>query len=60
MFMALIEGEERAYDRVELVIDFVEDKTSFEVDSVDLAQQLRHLNPGETIELRDDCKIKRL
>jgi len=60
MYLVLIEGEVKRSYRVDDVVDFIEDKVAFEVDSTALIQELRCMEYGETIVLRDDCKVIRI
>lgn len=59
-YRTVIEGEERFFRYADEVIDHVEDKTSFEVDSLDLRVNLKSLHKHETLSLRDDCVIQRV
>ncbi|SDR82931.1 hypothetical protein SAMN05444162_0142 [Paenibacillaceae bacterium GAS479] len=55
-----IEGETRCFRHVDEAIDHIEDKTAFEVDSVALRVDLKALNKGQNLSLRDDCTITRV
>lgn len=59
-YQVVIEGEERFFRYTHDVVEFVIDKTFFEVDYYDLSTNLKHLNKHDTFELRDDCVIKRI
>jgi hypothetical protein len=59
-FQVIIEGEERFFRYSHDVVDFVSDKTHFEVDEYALTVDLKYLDKHDVIELREDCVIKRI
>lgn len=60
MYLCTIEGEKRTFHTIDQVVDFVEDKTMFEVDAQALSVDLKLLNVFEKVTLRDDCVIQRI
>ena len=59
-YQVIVEGEERYFRYTHEVIDFVVDKTFFEVDQYDLGVNLKLLNKHEIIDLSNECTIKRI
>lgn len=59
-YKVTIEGSEHFFRYVDEVIDQVCNDTHFEVDSQALRSDLKYLNKNDTIELREDCIIKRI
>jgi len=55
-----VEGEINEMITRDEVIDDVQNRTSFEVDAQDMSVWLIDMSVGQTVEMRDDCKITRI
>jgi hypothetical protein len=60
MYLCTIEDEKRTFHTIDQTVDFVEDKTMFEVDAEALRVDIKLLNVFEKVILRDDCVIMRM
>ncbi|MDC0764270.1 hypothetical protein POF51_26475 [Brevibacillus sp. AG] len=60
MFRVTIAEREKEIDAVDDVVDHIQCNAHFEVDETDLHFDLEHLESGELLVLRDDCKVERI